>query len=329
MPPSIVQLHLPVCIRGPYLTLSARTRLSEPMSYRALLTGLFAACLLMRPAPVQAQELDCSVSVDYSQLSGSDFTFLDELSRRVESYINERSWTDDRYQPAERISCSMQIILQEAVSLTEFRARIVVATLRPIYGTTQATPVVRLNDTNWRFSYARGTPLQFNLDDFDPLTSVLDYYAYMILGYDYDTFSELGGTPYFEQARAIAERARSAGGAGWSEIGGSQARTDLINQLLDQRYEPLRRAYFRYHLRGLDRFVVDTEAARQTILDVLQSVQTLYQQVSRSFAIDMFFAAKYQELAALYEGAPSRSQAYGILSQVDPSHTSEYDRLVN
>jgi hypothetical protein len=139
----------------------------------------------------------------------------------------------------------------------------------------------------------------------------------------------LGGTPYFEQAREIAERARSSGGAGWSEISGSQTRTDLITQLLDQRYEPLREAYFRYHLRGLDRFVQDTDEARQSILEVLQAIQTLYQQVSRSFAIDMFFAAKYQELAALFEGAAISSQAYGILSQIDPSHTSEYDRLVN
>lgn len=299
------------------------------MWYRALFGGLVAVLLLIGPRPTQAQELDCSVSVDYSQLSGSDFNFLDELAQRIEAYMNERSWTEDRFQAVERIDCSMQIIFQEALSLTEFRARMVVATLRPIYGTTQATPVVRLNDSNWRFSYARGTPLLFNLEEYDPLTSVLDYYAYMILGYDYDTFSAMGGTPYFEQAREIAERARSTGGAGWSEISGSQTRTDLINQVLDQRFEPLRRAYFRYHLQGLDRFVQDTDEARQSILEVLQTIQSLYQQVSRSFAIDMFFAAKYQELAALFEGAAVSSQAYGILSQVDPSHTSEYDRLVN
>lgn len=289
-----------------------------------LLSGTLSA-----PSPAQAQELNCSVSVDYSQLSGSNFTFLDELEQRVESYMNERSWTEDTFQEVERIDCSMQIIFQQAPSLTEFQARLVVATLRPIYGTTQATPVVRLNDPNWRFSYSRGASLIHNLGEYDPLTSVLDYYAYLILGYDYDTFSKRGGTPYFEQARRIAERARSAGGGGWSGIGGSQSRTDLIDQLLDTRYRPLRDAYFTYHFGGLDHFVSSTKKARNNVLTVLNNLSTLYEDVSRSYAIDMFFAAKYEELAAIFEEAPMSSQAYAILSEVDPSHLSEYDRLVN
>lgn len=298
------------------------------MLYRVFV-GIFA-CFLLQGAggvSVQAQELDCSVSVNYSQLSGTDFSFLDELSNRIEAYLNEHAWTDDRFQDHERIDCSMQIIVQEATSLTEFRARLVVATLRPIYGTMQTTPVVRLSDPNWQFSYARGTSLRHRPEQYDPLTSMLDYYAYLILGYDYDTFSQRGGTPYFERARQIAERARSRGGAGWSEVGGSQSRTDLIDQLMDSRYQPLRNAYFTYHLRGLDRFLTDTDQARQTVLGVLESLEELNSRVSRSYAIDVFFSAKYQELAALFEGGPLSSQAYGILSQLDPSHTSEYDRL--
>ena len=158
---------------------------------------------------------------------------------------------------------------------------------------------------------------------------MLDYYAYLMLGYDYDTFSVRGGTPFFRQAREIAERARAAGGTGWSQFGGSPNRGELITQLLDSRFRVLREAYFTYHFGGLDRFVDETEQARSNVLAVLEDLTALSRDVGRSYALDMFFAAKYQELPAIFQGAPSASQAYSLLSGIDPSHLSEYNRLVN
>lgn len=292
----------------------------------ALLTGALGA---LTPPPAHSQELDCAVSVDYSQLGGADYDFLDDLERDIREYLNEHIWTDDEFRDVERIDCSFEVLFQEAVSQTEFRARVVVATLRPIHGSTQSTPIIRLSDTQWRFRYARNQPLVHDLNAYNPLTSLIDYYAFLVLGYDYDTFSERGGTPFFQQAREIAERARSAGGSGWSQLGGGPNRSELITQLLDPRFEPLRTAYFTYHFGGLDRFVQETETARSNVIGVLGDLQDLYRDVSRTHALDMFFAAKYQELAALFEGAPSSAQAYGILSDIDPSHLSEYNRLVN
>lgn len=276
-----------------------------------------------------AQELDCAVSVDYSQLSGSDFDFLDDLERNIEEYLNEHRWTGDRFQAVERINCNVQISLQEAISLTEFRARIVVSTLRPIHGTTQSSPVVRLQDRDWQFQYARGTPLIHNLESYDSLTSMLDYFAHLILGYDYDTFSERGGTPFFERAREIADRARAAGGDGWSQFGGSSVRSELLTQLLDPRFRSLREAYFEYHYGGLDRFTEETEEARSNVLEVLEELETLSEDVSRTYALDMFFAAKYQELPAIFEGSSLSAEAYRVLSDIDPSHLSEYNSLVD
>ncbi len=299
------------------------------------MTGIWGLVLIvlwvggLGAPPAAAQELDCSVTVDYRQLQGADYDFLEELEQKVREYFNNNTWTDDRYREFERINCSVQIIMQEAVSLTNFRARIIVASRRPIYNTAQSTPVVRINDTNYRFEYSRGTPLQFNPETFDPLTSVLDFYAYLLLGYDYDTFSQLGGTPYFEQARRIANLAEGSGGTGWSSVGGNRGRTELVNELLDSRFETLRRASYTYHLQGLDRFVNDTEAARQRILSVLQSLQGLSQNVSRSYALDLFFSAKFQELAAIFTSAPMSNRAYNLLTQMDPSHSSEYNRIVN
>ena len=278
------------------------------------------------PGSSLAQELNCSVSVDYSSLSGSEFSFLEELEVKIEEYINEENWTNDRFQDTERIDCSVEIFFQEATSLTDFRAQLVVGSRRPIYATTQQTPVVRLRDANWQFSYTKGEPLVHDTERHDDLTTVLDFYAYLLLGYDYDSFSALGGTPYFEEARRLAELAQATGASGWEQVGG-QGRLALITQLLDTRYEAMREAYFRYHFAGLDRFVDETPAARQSVLSALRSIQALDEEVGGRYIIDLFFASKYQELAAIFEGSSLASQAYGLLSQLDASHLSAYESL--
>jgi len=291
----------------------------------ALLVGLGTVVLV---SPAQGQELACSVQLDRSQLSGSDYGYLDELPRRIEEYMNARNWTDDEFQSVERIACSIQIIIEDAPSLSTFDAQLVVSSRRPIYETAQSTVVFRVNDGNWQFEYSRGTSLNFDVDQYNPLTSTLDYYAYVMLGYDYDTFSALGGTPYFEQARAIADRAKGTGDPGWSSVSSQQNRLQLINELLSQRHQPLRRAYYQYHLNGLDQFVNEPTQARENVLTALESLQEVNRSVSGSYALDLFFSAKYEELAAVFEGGEVRDQAYNLLTQVDPSHSSSYNSLV-
>lgn len=279
-------------------------------------------------APAEGQELACRVQIDDSQLSGSDFSYLQDLQRQVEEYLNTRSWTNDRFLPQERISCSMQIIMQESMGLSEFRARLIVTARRPIHGTSQSTIVVRISDSNWRFEYSRGTSLNYDLDQYNPLTSVLDFYAYLILGYDYDSFSALGGTEYFEQARRVADQAEGTGDPGWSSLGGQRNRTRLITNLLDSRHRPLRHAYYTYHLKGLDRFVTETEEARKQVLGALETLRKLDQNLSQSYALDLFFSAKYEELAALFADSNVDSQAHNLLVQVDPAHSTTYNQLV-
>lgn len=283
---------------------------------------------LVVPQPSPAQELACRVQLDRSQLSGSDFDFLDELERQAREYINNRSWTNDQYLAHEQIACSMQIVIRESISLSEFRARVIVTSRRPIHGTSQSTVVVRINDSDWRFEYRRGASLNFDLDRYNSLTSVLDFYAYVILGYDYDTFSELGGTAHFEKARRVANRAKSSGDPGWSSTGGQQNRQQLIDDLLAQRTTPLRKAYYQYHLNGLDRFVENPETARSTIFDVVETTRELDRTLSNSYPLSLFFATKYQELTALFQEGEFQDQAYNLLTQIDPSHSSEYDRII-
>lgn len=285
--------------------------------------------LWLSPTITLAQEFNCRVSVNIQQLSGSEFTFLRELEEKMSIYINERSFTEDRYEEHERIDCIIQIIFEESVSLTSFSARMVLSTARPIYGTPSVSTVLQLSDESWQFNYAQGTPLVFDLERFEALTSVLDFYVYVMLGYDYDTFSELGGSAHFERARRIAELAETRGAVGWSDLGSDRGRSALVDQILDPRFKPLREAYYKYHFGGLDVFVSETDLARQNALDALQGLKDLYDEISREYVLDIFFTAKAEELAAIFEGSPLSSEAYDLLSQIDPANLSKYDKLVN
>jgi len=276
-----------------------------------------------------AQEFNCSVSVIYRNLSGSDYTFLDELEQRALEYINQRRWTDDDFEEEERIDCSMQIFFSEAITLTQFRARLVLATRRPIYGTVQQATVIQIADEEWQFEYSQGTPLTFEPDRYHPLTSVLNYYAYLMLGYDYDTFDELGGQPHFEKAQRVAEIAEQTGAAGWSSLSGDQSRGELIAQIMDPRFRVLRSAYFGYHYRTLDHFIEDADDARSELLTIVQNLLALREDVTRAYYLDQFFSVKYREIANVFRGSQEAAQAFDALSQMDPAHLTEYSQMMN
>ncbi len=290
--------------------------------------GVLVAAPAIAPT-AQAQEFNCEVTVSIAQLTGSEFTFLQELGNQIELYMNERSFTQDRYLDVERIDCIMQVIFEEAITLTSFQARIVLSSRRPIYGVPQVSNVLQISDAGWQFNYAQGSPLVFDLEKFDALTSVLDFYAYIMLGYDYDTFSEYGGSPHFERARRIAALAESQSAIGWVDLGNNRGRKDLIEQILDPRFKALRKVYFDYHYAGLDAFVSENETARTSILQAIESLDDLYDEMSRSYVFDLFFSSKAEEIAAVFDDSPLSSQAYDLLRRVDPANLSKYDKLVN
>ena len=292
---------------------------------------LLAVCALALAPSSRAQELDCEVGLNTSALSGNEFSFLQELEDDALNYLNDWAWTDDVYEARERIDCTFQITILSNQGLSSFSAELTVEASRPIYGTGQRTRTVFLRDVGWDFSYTRGQSLIHDPNTFDDLTSVLDFYATLILGYDYDSFSELGGTPYFEDARDTAELGRSRGANGWqSEAGEDRSRYTLISEVLDPAFVPLRRASFAYHHTVLDHFVLDPEQAWEDALVTLAAINELYQQFNRRrYATDVFFSAKFEEIADLMVGSPQSNEAYALLSEMDAAHQSTYDVLVS
>jgi hypothetical protein len=288
--------------------------------------------LFVSAGQARAQELNCIVDLNTAQLQGNEFQFLrEELGNNINRYLNDRAWTDDVFENRERIDCSFQITILANQGLSSFSAELVVRASRPIYGTGQRTQTMLIGDRAWDFNYTRGQSLIYDPNTFDDLTSVLDFYATLILGYDYDTFSEMGGTPFFEQARQTAELGRARSGRGWtSEAGDDRSRYTLITEILDPAFAPLRRAIFAYHYTVLDHFVEDPEAAWEDALVTFAAINELYQQFNRRrYATDVFFAAKFEEIAELMVDAPGRNEAYALLSEMDAAHLSTYDVLVN
>lgn len=293
---------------------------------------LFACLLALAAAAPAAQELNCDVTVDRTQITGTEYTYLDDLDDEVERYLNGRAWTDDAYDAVERIDCLVQIQLASVIGTNVFDAQLVVQASRPIYGTAQRSATLLLRDESWRFAYTRGQAFVYDPNRIDPLTSVLDFYALVLLGMDYDSFAPLGGTPYFERARQIADLGRALGTnvPGWgADATDDRSRFILAQQLLDPVYEPVRRAHFTYHFTVLDAFVAEPDAAWTAAVEMLRELGALVEQLNqRRYVTDLFFGARFQEMTALLRDAPQRNEAYALLSTMDPAHLSTYDALV-
>lgn len=290
---------------------------------RLFFIAIFAGCVCI----AEAREFRCTVQINYRQLEGSGFEFLDDLKEEIEDYFNNNNWTEDRFEPHELIECSLQVIFQENITLTSFRTQLILNSTRPIYGTMAKTPLLQINDSEWSFGYSQGSPLIFEIERFDALTTVLDYYAYLMLGYDYDSFSEFGGEEHFQTAKRIQQLGVASNAVGWGTIDVS-GRASIVDQMTSPRMRPLRQVYFQYHIEALDLFTTDQDTARIKVLEILQTMYELYEDQSRQYVFDIFFGTKNLELVGIFEDSQERTQAYDLLADADPSRLSTYESLL-
>ena len=275
-----------------------------------------------------AQEIDANVTIDRSQLSSTSLNYLDNLPEQIEAYINQHEWTKTNFNENERIKMSLQINLL-SVENYNFEAQIIVRSQRPIYNTTRNTVIFLFNDEEWNFEYTPNRSFLHDELQFDPLTSLLDFYVYTVLGYDFDTFEELGGTEYYQQAQNIISLAQTTPAIGWSRSSNQRNRTQLLSNLLQTNFEPFRTALYQYHRKGIDQFLNNPEQARDQILSALRKIQQAQRQTSSDLLFDTFFNAKYREITSIFEDAEPqvRLEAYNLLSNIDQGHLSEYQKL--
>lgn len=298
---------------------------------RNLLVFIFT---LMLFSPLLGQELNCNVVVNVGPaVETTERRIFQDMETAFYQFLNNTEWTRDVYRNQERINCNLVITIEKMPAVGNFIASVQVQASRPIYGTDYESILLNFADRDWQFQYNESQPLQYNDNTFtNNITSILAFYVYVILGFDYDSFSNLGGTEYFESARQVVNNAQQASRKGWSQFeGNTRNRFWLAENLNNQQLTPVREAMYTYHRKGLDVFSTDQDQGRQEILASLKRLEQANQRKPNSILIIAFFDAKKDEMISIFsEGnIQVRRDAYNILSQIDPSNTDEYEVIIS
>jgi len=274
-----------------------------------------------------AQELNCKVEVNFESLPVNNRELLTDFQGVIENYMNTTRYTNEDY--AQKIDCSMSIFFTSAGSDVDYSAQIVIISQRPIYRSTNNSPILTVNDGQWQFKYQKGQALYANQTSFDPLTSFLDYYALIIIGMDMDTFEPLGGTIYFKRAQDIVNLGSNSGASlGWQSSSAAYSRWGLVNDILSATYSFFRNSIFDYHY-GIDISGQNKQLGQQKIANLVDVLWIMYEKIGslNSVFIRTFFDAKSGEIIEYLKNYPD-PEMFSKLKKIDPPHSSKYDAVM-
>ena len=286
---------------------------------------IFTFVLLFIFGGVQAQQLNCTVTVDAQRLSVTNQQVFKTLQTSISEFVNKTDWTGQTVKQNEKINCSIYITVS-ANNSDQFIATIQVQSSRPVFNSSYTSPVLNYNDKDFSFRYTEFENLIFNPTSFDSnLVSVLSFYSYIILGMDADTFVMESGNPYFETAQNILNVAQQGGSKGWSQADGNQNRYFLINDILSPAFKQVRQTMFEYHS-GLDLMNQDLKEAKEKIKGSLIDLAKLNASRPNAFLTRVFFDAKSDEIVAVFSGGPSItiSDLVDNLNKISPLNSSKW-----
>ncbi len=272
-----------------------------------------------------SQELNCTVIVNYQNVPVKNRELLVDFKNVVENYMNTTRFTNLNWD-GDKIDCSLNIFFTSAGSDVSYSAQIVVVSQRPVYQSTRNSALLTLNDSEWSFKYEVGQSMYANLDAFDPLTSLLDFYGLIIIGFDMDTWEEFGGTPYFNKAFDIVNLASTSNNkSGWLPSNKIYSRWGLVSDALNEKYAAFRSAIFDYHY-GIDIFAQNKEVGQAKIVELIDGLYDLFERtgIMKSVLVQTFFNAKFGEITDHLKGYRDRT-IFTKLKKIDPSHAGRYD----
>ena len=287
--------------------------------------------LLFQFGQSRAQEFDCDVVINAQRLETLDQSIVQEMEQRIFEFINSRRWSGDVFKPHERIQWSILIELQTFDGARTFSGAIQVQSRRPVYGSSYNSTVWSFKDNNVAFEFDKNSNLEFSETTFlSNLTALLAFYSNMVLGYDYETFSEKGGTRYLNKALEIAQMSASSGYEGWASSE-KRNRYWLIENHMSPRFEGLRKCMYEYHRLGLDQMSADPNGGRDMIAKTLENLKKVHGNVPNSFNMRVFFDSKASELIKIFQEADREQQTKVIelLNTVDPANIIKYQEIMN
>jgi len=279
-----------------------------------------------------AQELRCNVTVSSQRIQGSNKNLFRTMQSDLYEFMNNRKWTEHVYSYDEKIKCNILIRLDEQISVDEFRGSIQVQLTRPTFNSSYETTILNIKDNDFRCKYVEFQPLEFNeTSNRDNLTNIMAYYAYIILGFDYDTFSLEGGTPFYLKAEAIVNNSQNAREKGWKSFQSERNRYWLVENILNKSYSSYRSCLYSYHRKGLDIMSDKPEEGRANIANSLRDIQKVFRRKPSTYILQMFFDAKSDELVKIFSKSfpDERNRVLAILNEVDPSNGSKYEKIAD
>lgn len=299
------------------------------------IAGFISVLILVLPRmAINAQELNCNVQVSAQKIQGSNRQVFENMQRDIYEFMNNTVWTNHVYSYAERIDCNLLITINDQISADDFNGTIQVQLRRPVFNTTYNSTMLNFMDNNFRFRYVEFQPLEFDPNTYrSSLVSVLAYYAYIILGFDYDSFSLKGGTDFFRVAEKIVTNAQNAPEPGWKPYDGSRNRNRywLVKNILDGKYDGVRQFLFDYNINGLDRLESRSAEARVSIVESLRLLQEVYRNRPDPFMylVQVIVDAKSEELVNIFsESFPEeKSRVVQILNEIDPANKAKYEKI--
>lgn len=283
---------------------------------------------------LSGQELNCNITINTDAIDQNTKVINKDIYAKMktefEQFLNTRRWTNDNFEEHEKIVCNIAINVTSRPNISTFIATAQIQSLRPVHNSNYESLMLNFVDKNFDFQYFEDTQLEFNDNIFrSDITSMLGFYAYVILGLDYDSFSKNGGTAYIEKAREVANNAQLSGNTGW-KAGNNRNRFQLIDNLANQQFMPFREGLYNYHRLAMDQLSEKPEESQMQVLDMLKKLQQIRRVVPVSILIDAFFDAKSDELINIFKGAERqiKFQSYTLLKNLDPLHTQKYQNII-
>ncbi|MDA3910157.1 MAG: DUF4835 family protein [Bacteroidales bacterium] len=281
---------------------------------------------------LNAQELDCRVQMSYSAIQEtSNREMFQEMQTAVYEFMNNTVWTNHVFKQDERIECNVMITLSERISADEFRGSIQVQSSRTIYGTSYKSPVFKHVDQDFRIRYVQYEPIEFNINTHQSnFAAILAYYAYIVIGMDYDTYGLNAGNEFFAKAEQIVQNAQNAQEPGWKAYEDLKNRYWLVENLMNDAYSPLRETMYMYHRQGLDRMSDKLENGRTTIEESIENLKSVHNRKPGSFLMSIFVDTKADEIVNIFKEAfpDQKNRVIRIMKDIDPANASKYDGIM-
>lgn len=299
------------------------------MRYLILLLGIY----IITPLTSTAQEFTASVRVTSPTLQIADPKILESLESSVQEFMSTQQWTDDEYLPEERINLNLQLTITEDRSSTAFLVDIGVQATRPVYGSSYETPLISHLDKGVPIVFEQFKPIIPTTDNFtDNLSSVLSFYAYYILALDADSFSPFGGEEYYLIAQDIINAvppAMASSDKNWADTRNTRTRYYMVENALNPRFKPFRRAYYDYHRQGLDIMHKDIDSALETMTKSLESINEVDKAYPNTFLVQIFSNTKANEISDIYKQGQldTRLKIYSIMTRIDPANSHKYEPI--